>query len=147
MKFGLLSIAIFAGVLNPFLGGMNSTLSKKISQPVWAVAATFTVAMFTTLIAALVSGQKLPGSGAIVQAPWWSWLGGLFAAGYVLSLTLVADKLGASVFTGVTITVAMVVSLLLDHYGLVGYEMHKLNLLRVAGAVVMIGGLGLILKS
>ncbi len=147
MKFGFLAIAVFAGVLNPFLGGMNSTLSKRISQPVWAVAATFSVAMLTTLLAALVSGQKFPGAESLEQTPWWSWLGGLFAAGFVLSLTLVANKLGASVFTGVTVTIAMIVSILLDHYGLVGYEMHKLNFLRVAGAVVMTGGLGLILKS
>ncbi len=147
MKFGFLAIAIFAGILNPFLGGMNSTLSKKITQPVWAVAATFAVAMLTTLAVALVRREHFPAGASLAQAPWWSWLGGLFAAGYVLSLTLVADKLGASVFTGVTITVAMIVSVILDHYGFVGYEVHKLNALRVVGAVIMTGGLGLILKS
>ena len=56
------------------------------------------VAMSTTLVVAFATGQQLPGMAGIAQAPWWSWLGGLFAAGFVLSLTLVADKLGASLF-------------------------------------------------
>ena len=147
MKFGFLAIAVFAGVLNPFLGGMNSTLGKTLHRPVWAVAATFAVAMSATLAVALATGQRVPDAAGLTQAPWWSWLGGLFAAGFVLSLTLVADKLGASVFTGVTVTVAMIVSVVLDHYGAVGFDVHKAGVLRVVGAVVMTGGLGLILKS
>ncbi len=147
MKSGFLAIAIFAGVLNPFLGGMNTTLSKKVHQPLWAVAATFGMAMIATLILALATREPFPTNVAMANAPWWSWLGGLFAAGFVLSLTLVAEKLGASVFTGVTVTVAMLVSVVLDHYGIVGYEVHHLSMLRVAGGLVMIGGLALILKS
>ncbi len=147
MKLGLLAIAVFAGVLNPFLGGMNATLSRTVGQPVWAVAATFAVALSTALVAALATGQPFPGAAGLAQAPWWSWLGGLFAAGYVLSLTLVADRLGASVFTGVTVTVAMIVSIVLDHFGVVGFAVHRLSLLRIVGAIVMTGGLGLILRS
>ena len=147
MKTGLLAIAVFAGVLNPFLGGLNAALSKTLERPMWAVAATFAMAMSATLAVALVTGQRLPDAASIAQAPWWSWLGGLFAAGFVLSLTLVADKLGASVFTGVTVTIAMIVSVALDHYGAVGFPVHKAGLLRIVGGIVMTGGLGLILNS
>ena len=144
MKLGLLAIAVFAGVLNPFLGGMNATLSRTIGQPVWAVAETFAVALSAALVAAFATGQA-PGVATLAQAPRWSWLGGLFAAGYVLSLTLVAGRLGASVFTGVT--VAMIVPVVLDHFGVVGFAVHRLSLLRVIGAIAMTGGLGPILKS
>ncbi len=147
MRVLLLAIAVFAGVLNPFLGGMNTTLSRSLGRPVWAVAATFAAAMLAILAAALVTGQRFPDPASIAKAPWWSWLGGLFAAGFVLSLTLVADKLGASVFTGVTVTVAMIVSVLLDQYGLVGFPMHRASAMRIVGGIVMTGGLGLILRS
>ena len=147
MKLGLLAVAVFAGILNPFLGGMNATLGKTLDQPIWAVATTFAVALSTTSLLAIAVGQSLPGVREIAQAPWWSWLGGLFAAGFVLSLTLVASRLGASVFTGVTVTVAMIVSLVLDHYGIVGFEVHRASLARVSGAIVMTGGLALILGS
>ncbi len=147
MRIALLAIAVFAGVLNPFLGGMNTTLSRSLGKPMWAVAATFAIAMLATLAVALVTEQRFPDGASIAQAPWWSWLGGLFAAGFVLSLTLVADKLGASVFTGVTVTVAMIVSVVLDHYGVVGFPVHRAGAMRIVGGIVMTGGLGLILRS
>ena len=141
MRITLLAIAVFAGVLNPFLGGMNTTLSRSLGKPVWAVAATFATALLTTLAVALATGQRFPDGAGVAQAPWWGWLGGLFAAGFVLSLTLVADKLGASVFTGVTVTVV------LDHYGAVGFPVHRAGAMRIVGGIVMTGGLGLILRS
>ena len=147
MRITLLAVAVFAGMLNPFLGGMNTTLSRSLGRPVWAVAATFATALLTTLAVALVKGQRFPDGASVAQAPWWGWLGGLFAAGFVLSLTLVADKLGASVFTGVTVTVAMIVSVVLDNYGAVGFPVHQAGAMRIVGGIVMTGGLGLILRS
>jgi len=147
MKLGLIAIAIFAGVLNPFLGGMNATLSKTLRQPIWSVVAVFALALSVTVAVALATGERLPTGARIAQAPCWSWFGGLFAAGYVLSMTLVASKLGASVFTGVTVTVAIIVSIVLDNFGFVGFEVHKVSVVRVVGGIVMTGGLALILKS
>ena len=146
MRFGLIAIAILAGVLNPFLAGMTSSTSKALHQPIWSVAALFVLALTVTVAAGLMTGQKLPDADVITQTPWWAWAGGLFAAGYVLSATLVADKIGASAFTGITVTIAIITSIILDHFGLVGFAVQKISLLRVVGGVVMAGGLALILK-
>ena len=146
MRFGFLAVAIGAGLLNPFLGGMVSTLSKASGQPVWTTVALFATALLIVLAVALAGGQHLPDSASLAQAPWWSWLGGVMAAGYVLSTTLVAGRLGASVFTGVTVTVAIVTSIVLDHYGFVGFAVHKAGLARIAGGALMAGGLGLIMR-
>lgn len=146
MHIGLLVIAVGAGLLNPFLGGMTSTLSKVSGQPVWSTAALFGSAFLLVLAVTLATGERLPKGASITQAPWWSWFGGIMAAGYVLSTTLVAGRLGASVFTGVTVTVAIITSMVLDHYGLVGFAVHKANLARVAGGALMAGALGLIMR-
>lgn len=146
MRLGLIAIATFASVLNPFRAGMTSSTSKALQQPVWSVAALFVLALTVTVATALLTGQKFPGGDVIVQTPWWAWTGGLFAAGYVLSATLVADKIGASAFTGITVTIAIITSVVLDHFGLVGFAVQKISFLRVVGGVVMAGGLGLILR-
>ncbi len=146
MRYGLIAIAILAGVLNPFLAGMSSTTSKALHQPVWSVAALFVLALTVTVAVALLTGQKFPGVEVIAQTPWWAWCGGLFAAGYVLSATVVANKIGASAFTGITVTIAIITSIVLDHYGLVGFAVHKASIARVIGGAVMMGGLALILK-
>lgn len=147
MQLWFLSVAIFAGVLNPFLGGMNATLAKSVNPAIWVVVFTFAIAFCTSLVFALLTRQSLPDFGRLSSAPWWSCLGGLFAASYVLSMTLVADKLGASIFTGITVTVAMIVSIVLDHHGFVGFEQHRLSFMRATGGTIMIGGLVLILRS
>ena len=41
----------------------------------------------------------------------------------------------------------MIVSGVLDHYGVVGFPVHRAGAMRIAGGIVMTGGLGLILRS
>ncbi len=146
MRLGLIAIAIFAGVLNPFRAGMTSSTSKVLHQPVWSVAALFVLALAGTVGVAILTGQKFPATDVITETPWWAWCGGLFAAGYVLSATVVAGKIGASAFTGVTVPIAIITSIVLDHFGVVGFAVHRVNTARVIGGAVMAGGLALILK-
>jgi uncharacterized membrane protein YdcZ (DUF606 family) len=68
MKLGLIAIAILAGVLNPFLGGMNATLSKTLRQPIWSVVVVFALALSTTVAVALATGERFPTGARIVQA-------------------------------------------------------------------------------
>ncbi len=72
MRFGLIAIAILAGVLNPFLAGMTASTSKALHQPVWSVATLFVLALAVTVAVALLTGQKFPGGDVITQAPWWA---------------------------------------------------------------------------
>jgi transporter family-2 protein len=60
-------------------------------------------------------------------------------------LTL-AQKMGSGVFTGVTVTSAIVVSILLDNYSLMGFKQHPASITRIAGAALMIVGLWLVAK-
>ena len=146
MKWGFLAIAVFAGVLNPVLAGINSSLNRSLAQPIWAVAAVFALALSATIVVALATGQAPPVASSVARAPWWSWTGGLFAAGYVLAMTLSADRIGAAVFTGITVTTGIATSILLDHFGWVGFAVHPASLARVVGALVMTVGLALILR-
>ena len=60
----------------------------------------------------------------------------------MLSQLFVAQSLGSAVFIGIVVTSSVVMSLGLDHYGLVGFEVHRVNWGRVAGAVLMVAGWG-----
>lgn len=147
MQALLVVFAVVAGLLNTIQTGANNTLNKGLAAPFWAAAAVGTATFLTTIVAALAAlllfGQR-PAAAAIAEIPWWAWTGGVLGAVYVLATVLVADKVGAAVFMGVTVTVAIVASLAMDHFGLLGFEMHKAGLARIAGAVLMIAGLGLI---
>jgi transporter family-2 protein len=149
MQVLLIAFAAVAGLLNTIQTGTNATLNKSLGAPVWAAAAVGTATFLTTLLAALTvmqfAGQR-PTAEAIANVPWWAWTGGVLGAVYVLATVLVADKVGAAIFMGVTITVAIVVSLAMDHFGLLGFEVHKAGLARIVGGLFMLAGLGLIAK-
>ena len=61
-------------------------------------------------------------------------------------LTLV-QKVGAGPFVGLTVTAALLTSLVLDHYGWFHMPVHAINQWRVLGALLMVGGVALIARN
>lgn len=149
MQALLIGFAVIAGFLNTLQTGANTALNKSLAAPLWAATAVGATTFLTTLAAALVTaavtGQR-PTVETLAGVPWWGWTGGALGAVYVLATVLVADKVGAAVFMGVTVTVAIVTSLAMDHFGLLGFEVHRAGLARIVGGILMVAGLGLIAK-
>jgi transporter family-2 protein len=77
---------------------------------------------------------------------WWAAIGGLVGAEVYAGLTLV-NKVGAGLFVGITVTVALVMSLVLDHYGWFRMPVHTINTQRIPGAQLMVGGVFLIMRG
>ena len=147
MQWAFLVLAVVAGVLNTVQAGANTALKKAMGAPAWAALIVLTVAWLAALAAALLSNQRFPGLQAASSAPWWAYIGGVCGVTYVFSMLTVADKLGAAVFMALTVTMAVITSLILDHWGLLGFEVHRAGWLRIAGGVMMVGGLALIARG
>ncbi len=75
---------------------------------------------------------------------WGPPLGGLLGAVAVIKGLLFVDKIGAGPFAGLTITANILMSLVIDHYGLFGIEQHSLNMWRILGGALMTGGIVLV---
>jgi transporter family-2 protein len=57
---------------------------------------------------------------------------------------LFVDKVGAGAFAGLTITANIIMSLVIDQFGLFGMQQHSMNLYRIVGAGLMSAGIALI---
>ena len=88
----------------------------------------------------------LPGADRLAQVPWWAWLGGLMSAGLTAAQLYLSKAIGAAAFLGLIVTGGVVTSILLDHFGLVGFKVHPASLWRILGGVLMIGGVGLVAR-
>ena len=135
-----------AGALNAVQSGSNAQLARSLGRP-WTVAllvSLVTAAVF--VVALLVTGLRLPDAGRFEAAPWWAWTGGLCGAVYVASTLFFAERMGAGLFTGLTITAGIAASIVVDHFGLVGFKQHTASLLRLGGAGLMIVGVGLVAR-
>ena len=84
--------------------------------------------------------RPLPTAQGIAAMPWWAPLGGVIGAFAVIAGLLFVGKVGAGAFAGLTITANILMSLVIDHFGLFGVEQHSLGLGRAMGAVLMVAG-------
>jgi transporter family-2 protein len=82
-------------------------------------------------------------AASLARMPWWAPVGG--AVQVYAGLTLV-HRLGAGPFVAITVTVALIMSLLLDHFGWFHMAVHAINPWRLLGAAFPIGGIVLIVK-
>ena len=86
----------------------------------------------------------LPEGHRLAAAPWWAWTGGLCGALYVTGTLFFAQKLGAGVFTGLTVTAGILASLVVDQFGWVGFPQHAAGPWRMAGGLLMVAGVALV---
>lgn len=78
---------------------------------------------------------------------WWAWLGGLISIGSTLAGLTLVHRLGAGTFTGLSITAALVVSVVLDQFGWLGLRQHTASPGRLIGCVLLIAGVWLMNRS
>ncbi|GJG89557.1 hypothetical protein tb265_47380 [Gemmatimonadetes bacterium T265] len=146
----LLVFTILAGVLNTLQSGSNATLNKRLEHPLASAAVVYlgglAVIVLGSLGGLLLGRGGLPAADRAALVPWWGWIGGTLGLVYVFAMFLVAPKLGAAVFTAVSVTAGVLTSLVLDHFGWMGFDPHPAGWGRIVGGLLIVGGLGLIAK-
>lgn len=104
--------------------GANASLNKGLGQPILAALVVTAANVAVYLATAPFVGIGWPGGQRFAGVPWWAWLGGAMGATYVLATIFIAERLGAAVFTGITVTAAIVTLVVLGHFGWVGFAQH-----------------------
>ncbi len=139
-------IALVAGAANPFQSGTNAELNKQLHDPLWTGLIVYASGLAAVALLQIVLGHRFPAIGMVKEAPWWAWLGGLISILSTMAGLTLAQKLGSGVFTGLSITAAVVTSVLLDQFGLVGFKQHTITPARAVGCALMIGGMWLVAR-
>ncbi len=141
----LLAFAVIAaGVGSALQSGSNQMLQKSLAAPLLSVSIVSAVTLLASLPLALLARERLPQWTMVAQTPWWAWMGGLFGLGFVLATVFTSPRLGAGLFVGLVVTASVVTSLVLDHFGWMGFSTHPAGLGRVGGGLLMIVGVALI---
>ena len=140
----LLGLGVGAGLVVQV--GMNSTLRSLLGSPIVAALISFLVGSLALAVYAGVARTPLPLRAQLGAVPAWAWLGGVLGAFYVASSVIVGPRLGAATLLALVVLGQLGTSLLVDHYGWLGFPQHPLNLVRVLGAVLLFGGVLLITR-
>jgi bacterial/archaeal transporter family-2 protein len=145
MQILLRALALTAGVLLIVQVGVNATLRRALGSPVTAALLSFVVGA-GALAVLLLFVRPWPGRAQFLAAPWWAWLGGLLGAFYVMSTIIVGPRLGAAALLALIVLGQLVTSLLVDHFGWLGFPQHAVTPLRLLGAALLFGGVLLIVQ-
>jgi transporter family-2 protein len=140
----LYPIILIAGALQAWGPPMNNALRKALINPWLASVVSFLPIVAVLGIVFLCLPRPLPTTEAVNQMPWWAPLGGLIGAFAVVAGLIFVGKVGAGAFAGLTITANILMSLVIDKFGMFGMETHALSLGRIAGAALMVAGIALI---
>lgn len=132
-------LTAFTGGLVALQAPINSVLGRSIGtwQAAFLSFAIGTVAL--AMIAALATG----GMGRIAGVRDVSILyltGGLLGAAYITSVLVTVRTLGLGGVTAATIAAQLAISVVVDHFGLLGVAKQPITATRVAGVVLL--GLG-----
>jgi bacterial/archaeal transporter family-2 protein len=140
--WGYLLFALAAGAMLPLQFGINAQLATWVGSSARAALVSFVVGALTLLVAVLVAARGWPDRAG--DAPWWVWIGGALGAFYVLGSIVTAPKLGAVTLVALILAGQAIASLLVDHFGWVGFEEHPITPLRVLGVLLLAGGVALV---
>lgn len=146
MNWTYVALALIAGALLPLQALINARLGQASGGgALFASACSFLVGTLALWSVLLVSRQLLPGVDLLGRLPAWSWTGGLIGAAFVVIATLAVPRLGATVLVALVVLGQMGASLALDKVGML-QQPQPVNLVRVAGAVMIIAGVALVLQ-
>ena len=146
MPWLLILIALAAGAANPFQSGTNAELQAHAHTALWTTAWVYASGLAGILLIQAFVRQPLPSTVALHGAPWWAWLGGIISIAATAAGLTLAQRLGAGLFTGLTISASVVVSLLLDAQGWLGFRPHAASPLRMVGGALLVLSVWLIAR-
>ena len=143
--WSLYALTILAGLANAIQPGQNATLSKSLGLPVTAALLTLMVSTAALLVGGIALGKlEVPTGQQLSQVPWWAWLGGFLSVLLILAQLYASPAIGAATFLGIIVTVGVLASIVLDHFGWIGFQVHPASVWRMGGAVLMVIGVALV---
>lgn len=142
-----LLVALCAGGLVPVQGSINAHLSKGLNHPLQATFISFFGAVLLLVVVLMVLNPSLPSISQLRSIPPIYYTGGIYGVLFVTTLLVLTPHIGIANTVVATIVGQLILSVILDHFGLFGLERHPVNLARLIGSAGLLVSLYLVQKS
>ncbi|MEO1053624.1 MAG: DMT family transporter [Bacteroidota bacterium] len=139
-------LAITAGAVLPIQAALNGKMGKAVGDPVYAAFISFVVGSLGLFAYLLATKTDLSTLSQAKSVGWSVWTAGILGGFYVACVIILAPKLGVALTFGLVVTGQLGISLFIDNYGLLGIPVHSISWQRIAGILLIIGGVVLIRK-
>ena len=137
-------LALVAGAMMPTQAVTNNKMAVVVDSPILSTFISFLVGTVALFIYILLSGIPLGNLASSKEAPAIAWIGGLLGAFFVAAAVTLVPRLGVAMTFSLIIAGQMLVTLIIDHFGLLGVPVKEVNIVRVGGIVLISAGVVLI---
>ena len=137
-------LALVAGAMMPTQAATNNKMAVVVDSPVLSALISFIVGTIALLVYMLISGVSLASLASVKEAPAIAWAGGLLGAFFVTAAVTLVPRLGVAMTFSLMVAGQMLVTLVIDHFGLLGVPMKEVSLARIGGILLITAGVVLI---
>lgn len=146
MTLIFLLLALVVGISIPLQAGINGALGRALGNTYASTLTVFLLAAITTS-GLLLSNRSMTLAAAFSsETPWWAWTGGLIAVLNVVLFIILPPKIGYAAFTGLLVLGQLAMAVAIDHFGMFGVTIAPLSPGRIAGILLILGGVYLVQK-
>ncbi len=141
------ALALLSGAALALQVGVNNGLRARMGHPVPAAITSFATGTLALVAYGLAVRPAWPSAASLAGGPWWAWLGGVVGASYIVATVTFSPKLGAAGWLAAVVTGQVLASVLLDHFGLVGFAIHRVSPWRLVGVALLLAGAVVVLRT
>ncbi|WP_025864743.1 DMT family transporter [Prolixibacter bellariivorans] len=146
-KLLIIFLVMIVGSLVAWQGAINAQLGKMLSHPLQAAFISFLGGTLALAAALLIMQIGFPSFHAVKGIPPYLLIGGLLGAIFVTSVILFVPKIGVANVLIAAVAGQLILSLIIDNYGLLGVPKQPIAASRIAGTLLVIAGLYLVNKK
>ena len=147
MRYILMFSSLFIGAILPVQAVLNTKLGKQTGGPLISSLLSFLVGLICLFIINLFANYTaLSHMKLLSVSPWYVWMGGLLGAIFVSGIIFVNQQQGVALTFALVVAGQIFISLLIDHFGLLGSIVRPVSIPKIIGALLIIAGLVLIKK-
>ena len=138
-------MAFVAGTFLPLQAGMNSKLAKTGGSPFHASMISFAVGVLALVAYIVMTSQAVSWKG-LKEAPPYAYAGGVLGAFYVTVIVLAFPRIGPGLTFGLVVAGQLLLSMLMEHFQIMGAQAQPISLGRIAGMLLIVAGVAIMKK-
>ena len=137
-------LTIGAGISVLIQQALNANLRAELNSAAWSGFTSYLLGVVCMLAPAVVLRDPAPSAVTVARVPFWAWSGGVFGAIFIVLSIITVPKLGGAAYIAILVTGQMIAALAVDHFGWLGIPERHIDLPRLLGVALLVGGVILI---
>jgi transporter family-2 protein len=139
-RLPLIIIAVLLGVVFAWQTPINAEAARRLGSPVLAGVLSISLSLVLVVTFALMTVRAKPDWSEIASAPWWTWIGGIAGAVFVVAAAVIVPKTGSVLFLLAVVLGQMLGAIVADTYGMWGLAVQPISLTKLVGVSLVLAG-------